>query len=102
MKTVSSILNSLTQIPCDCQTGSQAIMATVESSPADYDQETTSNWSEWTAWGACNRSCGDGEQTRVRTCVGGPIGSGNCWANDWKGKYDFFRLLLTLFRGKTL
>ena len=76
---------------CDCQTGSQmaieaAPVESVQSTPVEaVEDESSTKWTSWSQWGACNRSCGDGQQTRVRTCEGGAIGTGNCHANNWKG-----------------
>ena len=94
-------------MPCDCQTGSQVaestpVDQTVESSPVDYAEESSTQWTDWSPWGACNRSCGDGQQTRVRTCQGGAIGTGNCHANNWKGTriYCVIEYYVILFRSE--
>jgi len=78
------------KVACDCQTGSQmaieaAPVESVQSTPVEaVEDESSTKWTSWSQWGACNRSCGDGQQTRVRTCEGGAIGTGNCHANNWK------------------
>ena len=35
------------------------------------------NWTEWTTWGECSKSCGSGVQARSRTCSNpSPAGDG--------------------------
>lgn len=34
------------------------------------------NWSEWSVWEECSRSCGQGNRTRVRTCTDPPAQHG--------------------------
>uniref|UniRef100_H3DL88 Hemicentin-1 n=1 Tax=Tetraodon nigroviridis TaxID=99883 RepID=H3DL88_TETNG len=34
------------------------------------------NWSEWSAWEECSRTCGQGNRTRVRTCTDPPARHG--------------------------
>ena len=81
------------QVQCDCQSG-KAIEASIkpdQSQPEDYDftvdytVDDQAKWASWSPWGQCNRSCGDGEQTRVRSCEGGAVGQGSCHQNRWKG-----------------
>ncbi len=35
-----------------------------------------SRWSQWSQWSSCSVSCGNGIQTRIRTCIGGTGCSG--------------------------
>lgn len=34
------------------------------------------NWSEWSSWEECSRTCGQGNRTRVRTCSNPPAQHG--------------------------
>lgn len=34
------------------------------------------NWSEWSFWEECSRTCGQGNRTRVRTCSNPPAQHG--------------------------
>ena len=34
------------------------------------------NYTEWTIWGPCNETCGNGSQTRYRSCINPPPSNG--------------------------
>ncbi|XP_025110684.1 A disintegrin and metalloproteinase with thrombospondin motifs adt-1-like isoform X2 [Pomacea canaliculata] len=48
-------------------------------------------WSEWGAWGACTLTCGNGTQSRNRTCVGPFYGGRACQgsSSEWGACNDF-------------
>ncbi|XP_065915649.1 mucin-like protein [Dysidea avara] len=35
-------------------------------------------WTEWSVWGGCSKSCGNGTHTRTRTCVPPKFGGADC------------------------
>lgn len=80
------------RVECDCATGERhievqsGVQSGVQDSSEDYDYQANQDakWTGWSPWGTCNRSCGDGEQTRIRSCSGGVIGQGSCTGNNWK------------------
>jgi len=75
------------RVKCDCSTGERHIeLSAVGADEDDYDYEDNqgAKWTSWSPWGTCNRSCGDGEQTRTRSCSGGVVGQGSCTGNGWK------------------
>ena len=39
-------------------------------------------WSPWEPWGECSRSCGGGEQFRIRDCLGMAYGGLDCNGTD--------------------
>lgn len=36
------------------------------------------HWSHWANWTLCSKSCGGGQRSRERVCVGGNRGDGSC------------------------
>ena len=45
-------------------------------------ESLTCGWSDWSEFSACSNSCGDGTQTRTRTCSTGSSGSSHCAGSD--------------------
>ncbi|MFP6639420.1 MAG: thrombospondin type-1 domain-containing protein, partial [Myxococcota bacterium] len=46
------------------------------------EENGTCGWSGWSDFGVCSNSCGDGTQTRTRTCTTGSSGSAHCQGSD--------------------
>ena len=67
-----------------CQCGTK----NVDRQPVGQNTGNTGTWTNWGPWGNCNKSCGNGERQRVRSCKGGHIGTGKCLLDSWKGKLD--------------
>ena len=43
------------------------------------------NWTSWTSWGSCSRSCGLGYERRIRFCTNPrPERGGNDCPGDWQ------------------
>ena len=36
------------------------------------------HWSQWANWTLCSKSCGGGQRSRERVCIGGSQGDGSC------------------------
>ena len=75
------------RVKCDCSTGERHIelsAGAADEDDYDYEENQGAKWTSWSPWGTCNRSCGDGEQTRTRSCSGGVVGQGSCTGNGWK------------------
>ncbi|XP_071373120.1 hemicentin-1, partial [Centroberyx affinis] len=53
-------------------TGSDTETRSCQGKPCPVD----GNWSEWSAWEECSRTCGQGNRTRVRTCSNPPAQHG--------------------------
>ena len=55
---------------------SAAYKKTVIPSMVFYLSLVNGRWSAWSGWGDCSLTCGNGSQTRMRTCTNPPPSAG--------------------------